>query len=152
MGLQKYSCLENSMNRGAWQNIVHGVAKRVEHDWATKQTKQINTKEQSKDEQVRLEVQGDWFRWVIQTVSAFSKPDIVFQYAKKEIYILSLQSESVANLTFLKMCTWTAATLLETSLSNHSAASTALKGTRWTDLGSWSAWLLESGRIHPHSV
>ena len=23
----KYSCLENSMNRGAWQAAVHGVAK-----------------------------------------------------------------------------------------------------------------------------
>ena len=23
----QYSCLENSMNRGAWQAIVHGVAK-----------------------------------------------------------------------------------------------------------------------------
>ena len=26
-----YSCLENSMDRGAWQGIVHGVA-RVRHD------------------------------------------------------------------------------------------------------------------------
>ena len=26
------SCLENSMDRGAWQAIVHGVAKRVQHD------------------------------------------------------------------------------------------------------------------------
>ena len=25
--LLQYSCLENSMNRGAWQAIVHGVAK-----------------------------------------------------------------------------------------------------------------------------
>ena len=24
----QYSCLENSMNRGAWQAIVHGVSKR----------------------------------------------------------------------------------------------------------------------------
>ena len=24
--LLKYSCLENSMDRGAWQDIVHGVA------------------------------------------------------------------------------------------------------------------------------
>ena len=28
------SCLENPMDRGAWQAIVHGVA-RVAHDWAT---------------------------------------------------------------------------------------------------------------------
>ena len=27
----QYSCLENSMDRGAWQATVHGVA----HDWAT---------------------------------------------------------------------------------------------------------------------
>ena len=25
--LPQYSCLENSTNRGAWQTIVHGVAK-----------------------------------------------------------------------------------------------------------------------------
>ena len=31
----QYSCLENSMNRGAWQATVHGVA-RVGHDLATK--------------------------------------------------------------------------------------------------------------------
>ena len=30
-----YSCLENPMDRGAWQAIVHGVA-RVGHDLATK--------------------------------------------------------------------------------------------------------------------
>ena len=31
----QYSCLENSMNRGAWQATVQGVA-RVRHDLATK--------------------------------------------------------------------------------------------------------------------
>ena len=31
----QYSCLENSMDRGAWRAIVHGVA-RVEHDSVTK--------------------------------------------------------------------------------------------------------------------
>ena len=31
----QYSCLENPMDRGAWQAIVHGVA-RVRHDLATK--------------------------------------------------------------------------------------------------------------------
>ena len=31
----QYSCLENSMDRGAWWAIVHGVA-RVRHDLATK--------------------------------------------------------------------------------------------------------------------
>ena len=30
----QYSCLENSMDRGAWQTTVHGVAKSG-HDWAT---------------------------------------------------------------------------------------------------------------------
>ena len=30
----QYSCLENPMDRGAWQATVHGVAK-VRHDWAT---------------------------------------------------------------------------------------------------------------------
>ena len=34
----QYSCLEKSMERGAWQAIVHGVA-RVGHDLATKTTK-----------------------------------------------------------------------------------------------------------------
>ena len=29
----QYSCLENSMDRGAWKATVHGVTKR--HDWAT---------------------------------------------------------------------------------------------------------------------
>ena len=31
----QYSCLENSMDRGAWRAIVHGVAKSWTHDWAT---------------------------------------------------------------------------------------------------------------------
>ena len=31
------SCLENAMDRGAWQATVHGVTKRVGHDLATKQ-------------------------------------------------------------------------------------------------------------------
>ena len=32
-GGPKYSCLENSMDRGAWQATVHGI--RVRHDWGT---------------------------------------------------------------------------------------------------------------------
>ena len=32
----QHCCLENPMNRGAWQAIVHGVA-RVGHDLATKE-------------------------------------------------------------------------------------------------------------------
>ena len=31
----QYSCLENPMNRGAWQTTGHGVA-RIGHDLATK--------------------------------------------------------------------------------------------------------------------
>ena len=34
----QYSCLENPMDRGAWQATVHGVT-RVGHDLATKPTK-----------------------------------------------------------------------------------------------------------------
>ena len=30
----QYSCLENPMNRGAWQATVHGL-QRVRHDWMT---------------------------------------------------------------------------------------------------------------------
>ena len=30
----QYSCLENSMDRGAWRATVHGL-QRVGHDWAT---------------------------------------------------------------------------------------------------------------------
>ena len=30
-----YSCLENPMDRGSWQATVHGVTKRVGHDWTT---------------------------------------------------------------------------------------------------------------------
>ena len=33
----QYSCLENSMDRGAWWASVHGVT-RVRHDWVTKPT------------------------------------------------------------------------------------------------------------------
>ena len=33
----QYSCLENPMDRGAWQATVYGIA-RVGHDWATKHT------------------------------------------------------------------------------------------------------------------
>ena len=33
----QYSCLENSMERGAWWAKVHGVTKKVGHDLATKQ-------------------------------------------------------------------------------------------------------------------
>ena len=35
----QYSCLENPMDRGTWQAIVHGVAK-VEHNLATKPNQQ----------------------------------------------------------------------------------------------------------------
>ena len=31
----QYSCLENSMDKGAWQAIVHGIT-RVRHDLVTK--------------------------------------------------------------------------------------------------------------------
>ena len=31
----QYSCLENTMDRGAWRAAVHGIA-RVEHNLATK--------------------------------------------------------------------------------------------------------------------
>ena len=31
----QYSCLENPMDGGAWWAAVHGVPKRVGHDWAT---------------------------------------------------------------------------------------------------------------------
>ena len=30
-----FSCLENSMNRGAWQATIHGVSKRIQHHWVT---------------------------------------------------------------------------------------------------------------------
>ena len=33
----QYSCLENSMHRGAWRATIHGVT-RVGHDWATEHT------------------------------------------------------------------------------------------------------------------
>ena len=36
----QYSCLENSVDRGAWRAIVHGV-KRVRHDWVTKHTNYV---------------------------------------------------------------------------------------------------------------
>ena len=36
----QYSCLENPMDRGGWQALVHGVA-RVGHDLATKPPKLI---------------------------------------------------------------------------------------------------------------
>ena len=32
----QYSCLENSMDRGAWRAILHGLT-RVRHDFVTKQ-------------------------------------------------------------------------------------------------------------------
>ena len=38
----QYSCLENSMHRGAWRATIHGVA-RVGHDWATEHTGMPNT-------------------------------------------------------------------------------------------------------------
>ena len=31
----QYSCLKNSMDRGAWQAIVHGVACKIRYGWAT---------------------------------------------------------------------------------------------------------------------
>ena len=33
----QYSCLENSMDRGAWRAVDQGVAKQVRHDWGTQQ-------------------------------------------------------------------------------------------------------------------
>ena len=37
----QYSCMENPMDRGAWQAIVHGVA-RIRHDLATKPPPNLN--------------------------------------------------------------------------------------------------------------
>ena len=37
----QYSCLENPMDRGIWQAIVHGVA-RVRHDLVTKERERSN--------------------------------------------------------------------------------------------------------------
>ena len=37
----RYSCLGNPMDRGAWQDTVHGVA-RVGHDLATKQQEEVS--------------------------------------------------------------------------------------------------------------
>ena len=37
--LFQYSCLENPMDRGAWQATTHGV-QRVKHDLVTKQQQQ----------------------------------------------------------------------------------------------------------------
>ena len=41
----QYSCMENSMDRGAWQATVHGGHKRFVHDLATKQQQlcKVNT-------------------------------------------------------------------------------------------------------------
>ena len=39
----QYSCLGNPLDRGAWQAIVHGVA-RVRHDLVTKSPGKIYTK------------------------------------------------------------------------------------------------------------
>ena len=38
----QYSCLENTMDRGAWQATVNGV-ERVGHDLATKERERLNT-------------------------------------------------------------------------------------------------------------
>ena len=35
-----YSCLENPMDRGAWQATAHGVSERFGHDLATEQQQQ----------------------------------------------------------------------------------------------------------------
>ena len=40
----QYSCLENPMDRGAWQATVYGVT-RVRHDLATKPTNQPGNQE-----------------------------------------------------------------------------------------------------------
>ena len=37
----QYSCLKNPMGRGVWWAIVHGVAKRVGHDFLTEQQIQV---------------------------------------------------------------------------------------------------------------
>ena len=37
-------CLKNSMDRGAWQATVHGLAKRVGHNSATKQQQAFQSK------------------------------------------------------------------------------------------------------------
>ena len=39
----QYSCLDNSMDRGAWQSTVHG-SQRVGHDWVTEHACKVDTK------------------------------------------------------------------------------------------------------------
>jgi len=40
----QYSCLENSMDRGAWQATVHRITKnqRIRHDWVTEHTQHVD--------------------------------------------------------------------------------------------------------------
>ena len=40
----QYSCLENCMDRGAWQATVHGITKnqRIRHDWVTEHTQHVD--------------------------------------------------------------------------------------------------------------
>ena len=38
----QYSCLENPMDRRAWQATVHGGRKRVRHDLATKERERVS--------------------------------------------------------------------------------------------------------------
>ena len=58
----QYSCLENPMDRGAWQAMVHGIA-RVGQDLATKpQPPEL------------INQQGNFFSCTVERVAAFSSP------------------------------------------------------------------------------
>ena len=56
----QYSCLENPMDRGSWQATVHGVAKRVRHDFATKQQRRASHIFQRCQQQQRMEEGSVW--------------------------------------------------------------------------------------------
>ena len=50
----RYSCLENSIDRGAWWATVHGVPERVRHDLVPKQQQKMENetrKIKSREEQ-----------------------------------------------------------------------------------------------------
>ena len=76
--LLQYSCLENPMDRGAWQATVHG-SQRLRHDWVTTKVTNSLSLEQLSQTQVSRKADKRWVKCDGQRAFSFSSEEAIFR-------------------------------------------------------------------------